>query len=99
MGGAIERAYTTLGTMTRDDDTINWTRQEYATRVASGAITANRGLAAYRRQLATSKDDAEALKAILKWKTSAEWDKTDKKQYIYFCYYTLSNKYLFFKKK
>ena len=40
--GAIERAYTTLGTMTRDDDTNNWTRQECATRVASGAITANR---------------------------------------------------------
>ena len=86
--GAIERAYTTLGTMTRDDESNNWTRQECATRVASGAITANRflfclllstsnnttkrGLAAYRRQLATSKDDAEALKAILKWKTSAE---------------------------
>merc|ERR1711935_846896 len=36
------------------------------------SIAALSEMAAYRRQLAASKDDAEALKAILKWKTCAE---------------------------
>jgi len=68
---AIDRAYATLDAMPRAE-LGGWSRQECATRVAAGAITANRGMAAYRRQLAASKDDAEALKAILKWKTCAE---------------------------
>jgi len=63
---SIDRAYLALGQM-GDSAT-----QEHATRVASGAIHANKGLLDYRRRLATSKDDPETLRQILRWKTSGD---------------------------